>query len=345
MVQPTVGDNTESAGAREAVTAIIPVHNGAATILRTLVSLVNGRTPFSEIIVVDDGSTDTTVERVEQFISEGFGCRLLKRAGNNGAAAARNAGTAAATTELLLFTDSDVELEPDTLTRLLTTIKTLKPAAAVGVYRERNLAGGWLSHFTTCFSAHTYLCSGDGSPTNFGSQCVLVHRSALKAVGGFDQGLGGATVEDLGLGYRLRAQGLVTLLSASARMSHNSRFGIASFWRNYFIKSRVFTGIRARTPQRFRRDGGYDRLTMPLSILLSGCGWLIALALPFRPAAAAVLLLLHQAVLVLLWRRFVGHTRTIFGTGGAIRLFLLKQLALTAVGAGALTGILQRKKP
>jgi glycosyltransferase involved in cell wall biosynthesis len=317
----------------EAITAVIPVHNGAATIRRTLDSLVNGRTPPAEIIVVDDGSTDSTAEIVQRFISEGGPCRLLQRAGNDGAAAARNLGTANATTELLLFTDSDVELEPDTLDRLLATVKALEPAAAVGVYRERNLAGGWLSHFTTSFSAYTYLRGGDGSPTNFGSQCVLVRRSAMEAVGGFDQSLGGATVEDLGLGYRLRAQGLVTVLSASARMNHNSRFGLVTFWRNYFVKSRVFTSIRARTPRRFRTDGGYDQSSMPLSILLSGLGWLIVLALPFRPATAALLLLLQQTLLLLLWRGFVGHTHGIFGTWGAIRLFLLKQLALSIARA------------
>jgi GT2 family glycosyltransferase len=323
------------------VSVIIPVRNGAGTIRATLDSLVRSRLLPAEIIVVDDGSTDGTADVVREFSAGEARCRLLSRTAGRGAAAARNRGTAEAGSGLLLFTDSDVVLEVDTLTRLLQALEATGAAAAVGVYRERNLAGGWLSHFTTGFSAFTYLRSGDGSPTNFGSQCVLVRRPALETVGGFDQGLGGATVEDIGLGYRLRARGLATVLSAKARMSHNRRFGPGAFWRNYFVKSRVFTCIRARTPRRFRTTGGYDRAAMPLSILLSGLGWLIAAALPFRPAPAAALLLLQQFLLLLLWRRFLRHMAGVFGTGGAIRLFLLKQLALTAVGAGALSALPQ----
>lgn len=346
MGQPADDSSTLGTDTRESatdgpppVTVIIPVRNGASTIRATLDSLAASETLPAEIIVVDDGSSDGTVKVVEQLIAKGGRCRLLRQPESAGAAAARNLGTTEAGTALLLFTDSDVVLEPDTLTRLLETLGPDGPAAAVGVYRERNLSGGWFSHFTTCFSAFTYLLSGDGAPTNFGSQCVLVRKEALDAAGGFDPGLGGATVEDLGLGYRLRAEGGVTLLSARARMSHNSRFGLGKFWRNYFVKSRVFTLIRARTPHRFRADGGYDRATMPSSILLSGLGWLIALALPFRPTAAAALLLLHQLALLLLWQRFVGHARRIFGMSGAMRLFLIKQLALTAVGAGALAAM------
>ncbi len=348
MGQSTDQSSTPGSGIREAaaegrpqVTVIIPVRNGAATIRATLDSLHASRALLAEIIVVDDGSTDRTAREVEGFIADGGNCRLLRQPEGRGAAAARNLGTAEAGSELLLFTDSDVVLEPDTLPRLVHTLGGAGPAAAVGVYRERNLAGGWLSHFTTCFSAFTYLEAGDGSPTNFGSQCALVRRSALEAVGGFDQTLGGATVEDLGLGYRLRAAGRATLLASAARMSHNSRFGLRKFWRNYYVKSRVFALIRSRTPRQWRSDGGYDRALMPLSIALSGLGWLIVAALPFRPLPMAAALVLQQLLLLMLWRRFVAHAARIFGVPGAIRLFLLKQLALTAVGAGALSALPQ----
>jgi|GEM_PF-1873519 len=324
------------------VTVVIPVRNGARTIRATLNSLAASETRPAEIIVVDDGSRDNTADTVRHHAHGDPSCRLISLPRSRGAAAARNAGLAEASCPLVLFTDSDVVLESDTLTRLLETLgpdRPRGPAAAVGVYREQNLAGGWFSHFTTCYSAFTYLATGDGEPTNFGSQCVLVRAAELQAAGGFDESLGGATVEDLGMGYRLRAAGGVTRLSARARMQHNSRFGLFSFCRNYAVKSRVFTLIRARTPRRFRRDGGYDSPALPLSIALSGLGWLLLAALPFQPAGVTVLLLAHQASLLLLWRRFVTHAAGIFGTTGALRLFCLKQLALTAVGAGAVSAL------
>lgn len=324
------------------MTVIIPVRNGAPTIRDTLDSLGSSSTRPAEIIVVDDGSTDDTREVVRRHIDGDPTCRMLALPRSRGAAAARNAGLAEATCPLALFTDSDVVLEPDTLSRLLATLGPEGddgPAAAVGVYRERNLAGGWLSHFTTCYSAFTYLAAGNGRPTNFGSQCVLVRAAPLRAAGGFDDSLGGATVEDLGMGYRLRAAGAVTLLSARARMRHNRRFGLRSFWRNYAVKSRVFILIRARTPRRYRRDGGYDDPALPISIALSLLGWLLLAYIPLQPLPAALILLLHQGLLLLLWRRFLAHAAGIFGPGGALRLFLLKQLALTAAGVGALSAL------
>lgn len=332
------------------MSVVIPVRNGARTIRATLDSLAASDPLPAEIIVVDDGSTDDTADTVRRRTNGDPDCRLLSLPNGRGAAAARNAGLAEASGSLVLFTDSDVVLEPDTLSRLLDTLgpeRPRGPAAAVGVYRERNLAGGWFSHFTTCYSAFTYLAAGDGQPTNFGSQCVLVRAAALRAAGGFDESLGGATVEDLGMGYRLRAAGGATLLAARARTQHNSRFGLRSFWRNYAVKSRIFTLIRDRTPRRFRRDGGYDDPALPFSIALSLLGWLLLALAPFRPLPGILALLLHQVLLLLLWRRFVAHAARIFGPGGALRLFWLKQLALTAVGAGALSALpgLLKKRP
>jgi len=334
----------EATAARLPVSVVIPVRNGATTINNTLASLVASSTPVDEIIVVDDGSTDDTAGVVQAFMTGEPRCRLLRQPESLGAAAARNRGLAEAGSALVLFTDSDVVLERETLTRLLATLGPAGPVAAVGVYRERNLGGGWLSHFTTCFSAFTYLRSGDGRPTNFGSQCVLVRREALQAAGGFDPGLAGATVEDLETGYRLRAAGGETLLSAGARMSHDSRFGLGTFWRNYLMKSRVYTRIRLRTPRSIRGHGGYDRGSQAIGILWNGLGWLLLPLLPFCPGALAALLM-QQVVLLLLWRSFVGHTGQIFGPAGALRLFFIKQLAHAAVALGALSALFQRGQP
>jgi hypothetical protein len=68
---------------------------------------------------------------------------------------------------------------------------------------------------------------------------------------------------------------------------------------------------------------------------------------PFQPLPGILALLLHQGLLLLLWRRFLVHAAGIFGPGGALRLFWLKQLALTAVGLGALSALpdLLKKRP
>ncbi len=82
---------------------IIPAFNAAATLARAVESVRTQSWPAHEIIVVDDGSTDSTVEIARQY---GDAVRLIQQP-NSGVSAARNAGAAAATGDWLAFLDAD----------------------------------------------------------------------------------------------------------------------------------------------------------------------------------------------------------------------------------------------
>ena len=85
------------------VSVIMPAFNTAAYIAESIDSVLEQDYPNLELIVVDDGSTDGTVEIVRSY-----GDRLtLLTQQNQGAAVARNAGIAAATGEYIAFIDSD----------------------------------------------------------------------------------------------------------------------------------------------------------------------------------------------------------------------------------------------
>ncbi len=95
--------------ASSAVSAVIPTYNRAHLVNRAIRSALAAISPGDEIVVVDDGSTDDTVDVVEAF---GPPVRLL-RLSHKGAGAARNAGLAAARGPLIAFLDSDDEWFPD----------------------------------------------------------------------------------------------------------------------------------------------------------------------------------------------------------------------------------------
>lgn len=86
------------------VSVIVPVFNGERTIAETLRSLQRQTFTDFEVIVVDDGSTDSTLEIVGAF--GGPGVRVATFA-NGGAAAARNRGIELASGELVAFLDHD----------------------------------------------------------------------------------------------------------------------------------------------------------------------------------------------------------------------------------------------
>lgn len=94
------------------ISAVIPTYNRENTIKRCLDSILNQTYPIFEIIVVDDGSTDKTVDIIEK---EYAGRVTVFRQKNKGAQAARNAGIRMAKGDYIAFLDSDDEWLPDKL--------------------------------------------------------------------------------------------------------------------------------------------------------------------------------------------------------------------------------------
>ncbi|MBI2346420.1 MAG: ChbG/HpnK family deacetylase [Deltaproteobacteria bacterium] len=91
------------------VSVIIPAHNEAVNLRRTLPFLLDF-TPvrFAEIVVVDDGSSDETARVVEGFALKDARVRLVQFPRNRGKGAAVKAGLLAATSEVLFYTDADL---------------------------------------------------------------------------------------------------------------------------------------------------------------------------------------------------------------------------------------------
>ena len=85
------------------VSVVIPSYNRASLVGETIENMLRQTLPPHEVIVVDDGSTDNSVEVIKAF---GPRVQLIQQA-NRGPGAARNAGFAASTGEFIQFMDSD----------------------------------------------------------------------------------------------------------------------------------------------------------------------------------------------------------------------------------------------
>ncbi len=93
------------------ISVVIPAYNAEKSISRTIESvLAQSRRP-DEIIVVDDGSTDQTAQRIKEFGSDV--CYIYQE--NAGPSVARNRGIEAAGSEWIAFLDADDEWLPETL--------------------------------------------------------------------------------------------------------------------------------------------------------------------------------------------------------------------------------------
>lgn len=118
--------------ASDTVTVVVPAYNGAHLIEHTLDSLLAQRHPRVEVIVVDDGSTDNTLEVVR---NHPVGATVIEQ-GNRGVAVARNRGLAEASGKWVAFLDQDDLWQQDRLTTLL-ALAAKTGAAAVATTESR----------------------------------------------------------------------------------------------------------------------------------------------------------------------------------------------------------------
>jgi glycosyltransferase involved in cell wall biosynthesis/CDP-glycerol glycerophosphotransferase (TagB/SpsB family) len=103
-----------------AVTVVIPAFNAASTLARAVRSVLNQSLDHVELVIVDDGSIDETVQVAERFSRQHHQVTVLRLDENTGAAGApRNAGLRAANGRYVMFLDSDDELPPRACEMLL----------------------------------------------------------------------------------------------------------------------------------------------------------------------------------------------------------------------------------
>jgi glycosyltransferase involved in cell wall biosynthesis len=92
---------------------ITPVYNREDTISKAITSVLEQTFVDFEMLIIDDGSTDATLEVVQSFFDNRI--KILKTPKNGGAAAARNIGIQAANGNYISFLDSDDFYQPDFL--------------------------------------------------------------------------------------------------------------------------------------------------------------------------------------------------------------------------------------
>lgn len=205
---------------------IVPVHDGAGHLAECLEALTASVASDVEIVVVDDASTDDSAE-----IARRAGVRVLGLSRNVGAGAARNHGAQRTAGAVLVFVDSDVVVAADTVARLVGTLEERPDLAAVfGSYDAAPRAPGLVSQWRNLLH-HFVHQRGAGEASTFWTGCGAIRRTTFEALGGFDEGPYSHAIEDIELGYRLRAAGHRILLDPAIQATHLKRWSLASMLR------------------------------------------------------------------------------------------------------------------
>jgi peptidoglycan-N-acetylglucosamine deacetylase len=175
-----------------AVTVLLAAYNEEAVIARTLESLGASRYPVTELLVVDDGSSDETAARVREVARTDPRVRLVRQL-NTGKAGALNHGLTTARGELIVTVDADTIVSPDTvgnLVRHFAADPDGRLGAVAGVVRvgnlRTNLVTRWQAlEYVTQISVERAAQDALGAISIVPGACAAWRKQAILGAGGY----------------------------------------------------------------------------------------------------------------------------------------------------------------
>ncbi len=221
------------------ISVIVPTLNEAHTLGATLDAVNELRAPAHEIIVVDGGSKDGTIELARERSSDSLNGFLRLINSERGRGAQMHAGACAASGDVFLFLHADTILPVDATGRIA---EALKEARAVGGNFAIRFDG---TRASARFMTGLYprlrrlgLCYGDSA--------FFVRREAYEQVGGFQAF---PIFEDLDLLRKLRRKGrfvhLTSMVTTSARRFEHKSFALV-FARWSTLQALYWAGVHPR---------------------------------------------------------------------------------------------------
>ncbi len=239
------------------ISIIIPNYNGAGTIGKGLESVFSSNYKNFEVVVVDDSSTDSSVE-----IIKGFPCRLVGLDKHSGASRARNMGAQNSLGEVLFFTDADCLLQKDTLTLVNKAVEKYKKEDIIppnpplvkggvgvgivggivigGTYTRVPYDDNFFSAFQSIFINYSEKKHKE-NPDYVATHAMIMDRRIFEDTGGFHEDFFLPILEDVEFSHRLRRAGYRIVINPEILVRHIFNFSLLKSLQNAARKSMYWT--------------------------------------------------------------------------------------------------------
>lgn len=235
------------------VTVVIPAYNEEQVIGECLESLQKQSYKDLEIILVDDGSTDKTIEIVSSIPSRlrvnkyQVSRMLVLKQNHLGPGPARNLGASKARGEILVFVDSDMTFDQDFIKDLVSPILEGK---TIGTFSKNEMNANQNNIWSKCWNINRNWPPDRLIPPDYPDNAP-VYRAILKEefdkVGGFDAT--GEYTDDWSLSRKL---GKKSTLASGATYFHSNPSNLSEVWKqarwigkNEFISGSTIRRIRS----------------------------------------------------------------------------------------------------
>jgi len=229
------------------ISVVVCSFNGSLTIRDTLNGLLKLDYPSFEVIVVNDGSTDST-----QNIASEYPFKTINTE-NRGLSNARNAGIDAATGEIIAFIDDDAYPDTDWL-RFLALAFSKGEHVGVGGPNFPVPEDGWKSEAVANAPGPNPVLLTDRIAEHIPGCNMAFRKDALKEIGGFDPVFRTAG-DDVDLCWRLREKGGVIGYSPAAVVWHHRRNSFRKYWKQQEGYGEAENMLAKKWPEKYNEFG------------------------------------------------------------------------------------------
>jgi O-antigen biosynthesis protein len=230
------------------ISVVVCCHNGQETLRDCLDGLSALDYPDFEVIVVDDGSRDGSAA-----IAAEYPFRLI-RTPNRGLSNARNVGLAAATGDIVAYTDSDARADPNWLTYLANSFCSTSHAAIGGPNIPPAGDGLIAECVANAPGGPVHVLLSDTEAEHLPGVNMAFRRDCLEAIGGFDPQYCAAG-DDVDVCWRLLEKGWSMGFSPSAVVWHHCRNSVRAYWKQQKGYGRAEAMLERKWPEKYNRAG------------------------------------------------------------------------------------------
>ncbi len=318
------------------ISIIIPNRNGEATIGGCLQAAFASQYPHFQVTVVDDCSTDSSVEVIKRFP-----CKLIRLDKHSGASRARNVGARHSDGDIFFFTDADCLLTKNALAIAEKTVAAEGADVILGgTYTPIPYDNGFFSSFQSVFINYSETKRAQ-NPDYVATHAMVMDARTFSKTGGFNEHFL-PILEDVELSHRLREAGYRLIINPQIQVQHIFDYSLSRSLRNAIVKSMYWTIYSIRNRDLFA-DSGTASVGLKINVVV------------FFLSAFLLLAALWTKQVILLWFVALAVTVNFFANTGLLFAFYRSKglvffavatayyllLYPLAVAAGALTGVMR----
>ena len=257
------------------ISIVIPTYNSSKFMPNLLDSIFKNKVDDMEVVIVDDLSTDDTVE-----IAKKYPVNVVELEKNGGPARARNIGVGEAKGDIIFFLDSDVVVLDGTIQEVEDYFRNDPSAQCViGICATEPLNKGFVPRYMAMFEYIHLLDTPGNKVSVFAPRCGAIKKELFRDLGGYREKYKGADVEDFELARRIcKVEDIY--LNPKMLVRHQFVNNVEEAVRNYFKRAVMWIHL-------FLKDKQFDNAgpTAPSNGIAAVCAFFSLLSAFFIPAS------------------------------------------------------------